>query len=176
MKNAATKKPMASFAQPLTAVAAAVLVVLFSPCSPGSRASRGPQEMQSLLQPVIGSEPNAQFLSQESIEGDWVVEADIARASDPPGAAFLFPFRPGRESFVALHLYPDRVSLICHVKSGAKALSSFQGVGVPPWRLKVMTRGAYYIFHVHGSYLGFTFRSSKRSVISNCACLKNVVS
>lgn len=131
MEDAGTKKPIASFAQSLTAVAAAVLVVLFSPCSPGSRASRGPQEMQSLLQPVIGSEPNAQFLSKESIEGDWVVEADIARAADPPSATFLFPFQPGRESFVALHLYPDHVNLICREKSGAKVLSSFQGVGVP---------------------------------------------
>jgi len=126
----------------------------------GTSVSRASDKAWVLLPQIAGQGPKAGHLSKEEVKGDWSAEVKIVSAGEPAHAAFLFAIQEPREMRLALHLYPDRADLIRHVGANDQVLSSYPGPGAPPWQLKVMKRGAYYVFEVNESYLGFTVHPS----------------
>jgi hypothetical protein len=129
MKGGGTKKAVASFTH-----------VLLFPYGVEPHVPRRTREIQSLLQPVIGLEPNTQFFPNKSIEWDLFAEAAIASASVPHRAACLFPCQPGGESYVGVRLNLNRVNSIRHAKSGRRPFHRFKG-WVSRLRHKVMRGG-----------------------------------
>jgi len=112
------------------------------------------------LQNVQSVKQDVNPIWTKAIFGDWVADAEIISAGEPPEMSIAFATQPNSQQHLSFKITSNETELVRHAGTGETKLAVYTGAGPLPWKVRIRRRGAYYFFEVNGAYLGFSFHPS----------------